>query len=70
MYPVSTLIHFSETDLQQLQRKRHIGNDIVSIVFQEANTPFSPDRRGPQFRELLLTKLINDQRQNVSHKLC
>merc|ERR1719445_2888770 len=23
--------------------KRHIGNDIVSIIFQEGNTPFSPD---------------------------
>ena len=27
----------------QLQRKRHIGNDIVCVVFMEAdNTPFSP----------------------------
>ena len=110
MYHVATLLPFSETDPQQLQRKRHIGNDIVSIVFQEANTPFSPDmvashflhafiviqpepslshsegdtlyrvsvtarsdvpyfgpslpsppvfRRGPQFREWLLNKLIN-----------
>ena len=107
MYHVSTLLPFSETDTQQLQRKRHIGNDIVSIVFQEGNTPFSPDmvtshflhayivvqpehsdssdtlyrvsvtarsdvpyfgpslpsppvfRRGPQFREWLLNKLIN-----------
>ena len=106
MYHVATLLPFSETDSQQLQRKRHIGNDIVSIVFQEGNTPFSPDmvtshflhayivvqpepeegpdvyrvsvtarsdvpffgpslpspplfRRGPQFREWLLNKLIN-----------
>ena len=40
MYHVATLLPFSDTDAQQLQRKRHIGNDIVSIVFQEANTPF------------------------------
>ena len=106
MYHVATLLPFSETDSQQLQRKRHIGNDIVSIIFQEGNTPFSPDmvtshflhayivvqpepeegpdvyrvsvtarsdvpyfgpalpsppvfRRGPQFREWLLNKLIN-----------
>ena len=106
MYHVATLLPFSETDSQQLQRKRHIGNDIVSVVFQEGNTPFSPDmvtshflhayivvqpepeegpdvyrvsvtarsdvpyfgpslpspplfRRGPQFREWLLNKLIN-----------
>lgn len=40
MYHVATLIPFSETDPQQLHRKRHINNDIVFIVFQEANTPF------------------------------
>ncbi|KAI4826721.1 hypothetical protein KUCAC02_030155, partial [Chaenocephalus aceratus] len=31
---------YTEGDSQQLQRKRHIGNDIVAIVFQEENTPF------------------------------
>ena len=43
MFHVSTLLPYIETDTQQLQRKCHIGNDIVAIVFQEANTPFSPD---------------------------
>jgi len=43
MYHVATLLPFSEMDAQQLQRKRHIGNDIVSLVFQEGSTPFSPD---------------------------
>ena len=41
MYDVDTLLPFSEADTQQLQRKRHIGNDIVSLVFQEGSTPFS-----------------------------
>jgi len=109
MFHVSTLLPFSDSDQQQLQRKRHIGNDIVAVVFQEANTPFSPDiiashflhayivvqplpaqagdtdtsyrvsvtarsdvpyfgpslpspaifRRGSEFKEFLLTKLIN-----------
>ena len=43
MFHVATLLPFSETDSQQLQRKRHIGNDIVAVVFQEGDTPFSPD---------------------------
>ncbi|TMS34511.1 hypothetical protein L596_002089 [Steinernema carpocapsae] len=43
MFHVSTLLPFTVGDTQQLQRKRHIGNDIVAIVFQEENTPFSPD---------------------------
>ncbi|XP_050736059.1 rap1 GTPase-activating protein 1-like isoform X4 [Eriocheir sinensis] len=107
MFHVSTLLPYKEQDPQQLERKRHIGNDMVAVVFQEENTPFAPDmvashflhayvvvmpidpctpntrykvsvtaRRdvpffgptlpssatfshGPQFKEFLLTKLIN-----------
>jgi len=105
MFHVATLLPFTESDPQQLERKRHIGNDIVSLVFQEGSTPFSPDavtshflhayivvqpepgdsdkyrvsvtarsdvpsfgpslpsppvfKRGPEFREWLLNKLIN-----------
>lgn len=42
MFHVSTLLPYTDGDTQQLQRKRHIGNDIVAIVFQEENTPFMP----------------------------
>lgn len=35
MYHVSTLLPYSEKDDQQVKRKRHIGNDIVVIVFQD-----------------------------------
>uniref|UniRef100_A0AAX7TK67 Rap-GAP domain-containing protein n=1 Tax=Astatotilapia calliptera TaxID=8154 RepID=A0AAX7TK67_ASTCA len=94
MFHVSTKLPFTEGDVQQLQRKRHIGNDIVAIVFQEEPTPFVPDMiasnflhayvlvqaenpctehttykvqtgkyflsfHGPEFRDFLLTKLIN-----------
>uniref|UniRef100_A0A915KMI8 Rap-GAP domain-containing protein n=1 Tax=Romanomermis culicivorax TaxID=13658 RepID=A0A915KMI8_ROMCU len=43
MFHVSTMLPYTMGDIQQLQRKRHIGNDIVAIVFQEENTPFVPD---------------------------
>ena len=43
MFHVSTLLPGSEKDSQQVERKRHIGNDIVSIVFQEQQTPFNPE---------------------------
>nr|XP_015223194.1 PREDICTED: rap1 GTPase-activating protein 2 isoform X5 [Lepisosteus oculatus] len=107
MFHISTKLPYTEGDAQQLQRKRHIGNDIVAAVFQEENTPFVPDmiasnflhayivvqvenpctdhttykvsvtaredvpsfgpplpnppvfKKGPEFREFLLTKLIN-----------
>merc|ERR1711892_948554 len=43
MYHIATLLPYTATDPQQLERKHHIGNDIVSLVFQEGSTPFSPD---------------------------
>ncbi|ESN96707.1 hypothetical protein HELRODRAFT_131932, partial [Helobdella robusta] len=49
MFHVSTLLPHSESDAQQLQRKRHIGNDIVSIIFQEDNTPFIPNMVASNF---------------------
>ncbi|GAB6028378.1 hypothetical protein CHUAL_002545 [Chamberlinius hualienensis] len=43
MFHVSTLLPFEPHDPQKLQRKRHIGNDIVCVVFLEGeNTAFSP----------------------------
>lgn len=49
MFHVSTLLPYTENDPQQLQRKRHIGNDIVAIVFQEESTPFTPDMIASHF---------------------
>lgn len=37
------------TPVLQLQRKRHIGNDIVAVVFQEEATPFVPDMIASNF---------------------
>eukprot|EP00731_Ephydatia_muelleri_P015189 Em0008g909a len=107
MFHVSTLLPYNATDSQQVQRKRHIGNDIVVLVFQDKNTTFCPGiirshfihsyivvqveypntdhvvykvavaakndvgqfdpplphptvfQKGPEFREWLLTKLLN-----------
>ncbi|XP_050542293.1 uncharacterized protein LOC126906077 isoform X2 [Daktulosphaira vitifoliae] len=43
MFHVSTMLPYEAHDAQKLQRKRHIGNDIVCVVFLEAdNTRFSP----------------------------
>ncbi|CAD6196096.1 unnamed protein product [Caenorhabditis auriculariae] len=43
MFHVSTLLPFTPSNRQQLSRKRHIGNDMVTIIFQEPGAqPFSP----------------------------
>lgn len=43
MFHVSTLLPFDPENPQQLHRKRHGGNDIVVIIFQdEGSDPFTP----------------------------
>jgi len=42
MYHVSTMLPFNPLDKQQLERKRHIGNDIVVIVWQDGDTVYRP----------------------------
>jgi len=45
MFHVSTMLPHEENDPQKLQKKRHIGNDIVCVVFLEADdTPFWPGK--------------------------
>jgi len=42
MFHVSTLLPFNPLDKQQLERKRHIGNDIVVIIYQDGDTIYRP----------------------------
>jgi len=43
MFHVSTLLPFSNDDPQQLERKRHIGNDVVLLIFNDSKQPFCPN---------------------------
>lgn len=46
MFHVSTMLPHEENDPQKLQKKRHIGNDIVCVAFMEADeTPFCPGEK-------------------------
>ncbi|CAG8432730.1 7057_t:CDS:2 [Diversispora eburnea] len=42
MYHVCTLIPYEKSDRHQITRKRHIGNDVICIVFQDVYKPFDP----------------------------
>lgn len=42
MFHVATMLPYIETDEQQLERKRHLGNDVVVIVYKEGNQKFNP----------------------------
>ncbi|XP_023154432.2 rap1 GTPase-activating protein 1-like isoform X6 [Amphiprion ocellaris] len=70
MFHVSTKLPYTEGDTQQLQRKRHIGNDIVAIVFQEENTPFVPDMIASNFlHAYVVVQVVNPCTDNVLYKV-
>ncbi|XP_029357342.1 rap1 GTPase-activating protein 1 isoform X1 [Echeneis naucrates] len=70
MFHVSTKLPYTEGDSQQLQRKRHIGNDIVAIVFQEENTPFVPDMIQSNFlHAYVVVQVENGCTDNVTYKV-
>ncbi|XP_077425454.1 rap1 GTPase-activating protein 1 isoform X10 [Vanacampus margaritifer] len=70
MFHVSTKLPYTEGDTQQLQRKRHIGNDIVAIVFQEENTPFVPDMIASNFlHAYFVIQVVNPCSDNVLYKV-
>jgi len=54
MFHVSTYLPFAIDDAQQLQRKRHLGNDIVLIVFKEGNLPYAPDSVTSTFNHVII----------------
>uniref|UniRef100_A0A7N6BNA5 Rap-GAP domain-containing protein n=1 Tax=Anabas testudineus TaxID=64144 RepID=A0A7N6BNA5_ANATE len=70
MFHVSTKLPYTEGDTQQLQRKRHIGNDIVAILFQEENTPFVPDMIASNFlHAYVVVQVVNPCTDKVLYKV-
>ncbi|XP_051961730.1 rap1 GTPase-activating protein 1-like isoform X6 [Xyrauchen texanus] len=70
MFHVSTKLPYTEGDTQQLQRKRHIGNDIVAVVFQEESTPFVPDMIASNFlHAYVVVQVENACSDNVLYKV-
>nr|XP_055044163.1 rap1 GTPase-activating protein 1 isoform X17 [Misgurnus anguillicaudatus] len=70
MFHVSTKLPYTEGDTQQLQRKRHIGNDIVAIVFQDESTPFVPDMIASNFlHAYIVVQVENACSDNVLYKV-
>lgn len=54
MFHVSTLLPYSTHDMQQLERKRHIGNDIVVLVFMDGRTPYHPGTISSEFNHVFV----------------
>jgi len=56
MFHPLTYLPFSANDPQQIERKRHIGNDVVVVIFREGNAsaPFSPASIQSQFNHVFV----------------
>lgn len=71
MFHVSTLLPYMPNNRQQLLRKRHIGNDIVTIVFQEPGAlPFTPKNIRSHFQHVfVIVKVHNPCTENVCYSV-
>ena len=71
MFHVSTMLPFTPNNRQQLLRKRHIGNDIVTIVFQEPGAlPFSPKNIRSQFQHVfIIVRAVNPCSDNTHYRV-
>nr|XP_034187683.1 signal-induced proliferation-associated 1-like protein 2 isoform X3 [Osmia lignaria] len=70
-FHVSTMLPFTPNNRQQLLRKRHIGNDIVTIVFQEPGAlPFSPRRIRSQFQHVfIVVRAVDPCSENTQYSV-
>ncbi|XP_048480332.1 signal-induced proliferation-associated 1-like protein 1 isoform X2 [Plutella xylostella] len=71
MFHVSTMLPYTPNNRQQLLRKRHIGNDIVTIVFQEPGSlPFTPRNIRSQFQHVfVVVRAIDPCSENTHYSI-
>jgi len=70
MFHVSTLLPYTPNNRQQLPRKRHIGNDIVTVVFQEPGAlPFIPNIRSQFQHVFIIVRAHNPCTENTQYSV-
>ncbi|XP_065051814.1 uncharacterized protein LOC135681326 isoform X2 [Rhopilema esculentum] len=71
MFHVSTLLPWTPNNKQQLLRKRHIGNDIVTVIFQEPGAePFTPKNIRSHFQHVfIVVRVENPNTNNAAYRV-
>ncbi|KAF7704152.1 signal-induced proliferation-associated 1-like protein 1 isoform X1 [Silurus meridionalis] len=71
MFHVTTMLPYTPNNRQQLLRKRHIGNDIVTIVFQEPGAhPFTPKNIRSHFQHVfIIVRVHNPCSENTCYSV-
>lgn len=69
MFHVSTLLPYTPNNRQQLPRKRYIGNDIVTVVFQEPGAlPFIPNLKSQFQHVFIVVRAHNPCSENTQYR--
>jgi hypothetical protein len=54
-------------DVVKLERKRHLGNDIVVLIFKEGNTPYIPNTITSEFNRISSLPFIFSLTLSLTH---
>jgi len=69
MFHVSPYIPCDESDPQQIARKKHLGNDVVMIVFKEGNQPLDPCIFKSQFNHVFAVVQHLQQHNETAYRI-
>ncbi|XP_061682880.1 signal-induced proliferation-associated 1-like protein 3 isoform X2 [Syngnathoides biaculeatus] len=71
MFHISTMLPYMPNNPQQLLRKRHIGNDIVTLIFQEPGAlPFTPQNIRSHFQHVfVIVRVHNPCSENTCYSV-
>jgi RAP1 GTPase activating protein 1 len=70
MFHVAPLLPHSDDDAQQLARKRHVGNDIVVLVYNDCTqTPFDPAVLTSKFNHIFIVLQRDAQSTPARYKV-
>jgi RAP1 GTPase activating protein 1 len=69
MYHVAPLLPYSTTGRQQIERKRHIGNDVTVIIFlEESNMVFYPNTITSRFNHVFIIVTVVRDPTDPTHR--
>eukprot|EP01127_Copromyxa_protea_P012831 TRINITY_DN3377_c0_g1_i1.p1 TRINITY_DN3377_c0_g1~~TRINITY_DN3377_c0_g1_i1.p1 ORF type:complete len:512 (-),score=66.84 TRINITY_DN3377_c0_g1_i1:43-1578(-) len=65
IFHVATMMKHVEGDVQQIAKKRHLGNDVVLIIFKEDRGTFSPAFMASHFNHVFIVvkKLVSESKR-------
>jgi len=69
MFHVSTLLPYQHGDIQRVERKRHIGNDVVTIIFKHGSDPFNPACITTHFTHVFCVIQIDDTQPDLHYRI-